>query len=171
MMFKTIISFLALLGSSLPLATSQEVDDSIYLTGLLDSSYWWVEDIFGFTVQAYNEGFFTDANGNPLNNRRLTYDLADSACDEMEAVRAYWRLRTENGNTPPDGVVGCRCSGASLSLARLTSVENVPQVSPASSAAKLSDSDLQTFSRLVAPQDERGEAAAMVCEYLGCHLT
>jgi ABC-type branched-subunit amino acid transport system substrate-binding protein len=163
MMFKTIAHFVFLaMLACLPMAASQE-DDSIYLAGLLDTTaYWWAEDVFRFTVESYNEGYFKDINGVPLNNRPLTYDLADSACDEMEAIRAYWQLRTANGEMPPDGVVGCRCSGASLSLARLTSVENVPQVSPSSTSAKLSDRNLTTFSRLVAPQDERGDAAAMV---------
>jgi poly [ADP-ribose] polymerase 10/14/15 len=144
-------------------------DNSIYLAGIYDKdSFWWGEDIFEVTVKLYNEGFFDyEMNtGNQIMSRReyeLYYQLADSNCDETQVIRAYWDLRTKNGGRPMDGVVGARCSGASLSLATVTDVENVPQVSPSSTSTKLSDDyKYRTFSRVVAPEDENGEAGAMV---------
>lgn len=89
-----------------------------------------------------------------MNNRLVAYELADSKCDETETIRAYWQLRTENNDVPPDGVVGTRCSGPTEALARQLGVEGVPQVSPGASSAKLSDKGrYPEFSRLVAPQD------------------
>lgn len=69
-------------------------------------------------------------DGQPMNNRTLTYKLRDSKCDETETIRQYWKLRQENGDTPPDGVVGTRCSGPAMALASQLGVEGVPQVSP-----------------------------------------
>lgn len=114
-------SFLEFVNTGCPVpATPEQNDGSIYLAGLLDlTSYWWAEDIFQVTVDLYNEGFFTDVNGQPMNNRTVTYKLRDSKCDETEVIRAYWKLRQENDDTPPDGVVGTRCSGPAMSLASI----------------------------------------------------
>jgi len=136
----------------------------IYLAGIYDqTAFWWGEDIFRITVDLYNEGFFNDEGESLTAQSFLVYELADSACDETEAIRTYWDLRTANSGVPMDGVVGTRCSGSSLSLARLTGVEEVAQVSPSATSGKLSDKDRYPFfSRLVAPHDETGEAGAMV---------
>ena len=97
------------------------------------------------------------------NNLRLEYSLANSNCDSTNATRAYWKLRTANNHRPMHGIVGARCSGASASLARISEGDGVPQVSPASNAAELSD-DIRFpfFSRLVAPNNEFGEVGAFV---------
>jgi len=72
-------------------------------------------------------------------------------------------MRTVNGNRPPHGIVGARCSGASIQLARIAGLEGVPQLSPASNSARLSDdTEFPFFSRLLAPNDERGEVGALV---------
>ena len=50
-----------------------------------------------------------------------------------------------------------------MTLARLTGLEKVPHLSPASNSAALSDKEeFPFFSRLVAPNDERGEVGATI---------
>jgi len=79
-------------------------------------------------------------------------------CDETTTMRSYWKIRTENGNKPMHGVIGARCSGATMALSRIAALENVPQISPSSDSAQLSnDIEFPNFSRMVSPNDERGE--------------
>ncbi|MHA7927797.1 MAG: hypothetical protein ACX936_21575, partial [Marinobacter sp.] len=135
---------------------------NIYLAGVYDLiSYTWAPDVFAVTVKLVNEGFFDDLTL-PAGHH-LTYDLVNAACDESTAVREYWNVRTANNNKPPLGIIGARCSGASIQLARVSGLEGVPQLSPASTTAQLSDdSEFPYFSRLVAPNDEGGEVGAVV---------
>jgi len=140
-------------------AASVEQDDTrIYLAGLMDTTAFpWAADIFQFTVEQINNGF----HGNY--SVPVEYDLVHSGCDETTAVQEYWKLRLQNGNRPPDGIIGARCSGASTSIARISGLEQVPQISPASNSAVLSDDrKFPFFSRMVAPDDERGEVGALV---------
>jgi Receptor family ligand binding region len=149
-------SFLAFVNMGCPIPSSPEQNnETIFLGGVIDlTGFDWAVDIFQVTVDLYNQGFFVNNNESSINNRVLTYDLADSKCDETEAIRAYWRIRTDNGGIPPEGVVGTRCSGASESLARVTGVEGVPQVSPSATSGKLSDNERYPgFSRVVGPQN------------------
>lgn len=134
-------------------------DDEIYLAGIMDTtSYTWCPDVFEFTVERLNEGYKNILSG----NQSLSYTLVNSNCDETTAVTEYWKLRTLHGNQPPDGIVGARCSGASVSLARISQQEQVPHISPSSNSAKLSDNEeFPYFSRLVAPNDETGEVGAI----------
>lgn len=143
--------------------TTQDLLDPsiIYIGGLMDlGSYTWCKDIFDFTVEKINERqLWPDALPAPF---VLKHDLKDSRCDESTAVQQYWALRTENGLQPPHGIIGARCSGASTSLARISGLEAVPQLSPSSNSAKLTSGEFPFFSRLVAPNDERGEVGAVV---------
>lgn len=135
----------------------------IYLAGIFDtSSYTWGPGVFNVTVKLINEGRW-DALGEF--GQTLEYTLVDSHCDETAAARAYWELRTLNNNRPPAGIVGARCSGASISLARISGLEGVPQLSPASNSARLTDEfNFPFFSRLVAPNNEQGEGTCVcVC--------
>ena len=147
-------------------AASQPLDSGrIYLGGLLDlNSYPWGPDIFKFTVQQINNNNFPilDRSKFPNNNAAVEYSLKDSKCSENVAVQEYWKLRQELGNRPPHGLIGARCSGASVSVARISGLEAVPHVSPASNSATLSSQEFPYFSRLVAPNDERGEVGALI---------
>ncbi|KAG7341246.1 receptor family ligand binding protein [Nitzschia inconspicua] len=157
-------SFLEFVNLGCPIPASPEQDnETIFLGGILDlEDFDWPVDIFRVTVDLYNEGFFLDNNGSPINNRALTYSLGNSKCDETETIRAYWNLRRENGDVPPEGVVGTRCSGPSQALANLLGVEGIPQISASATSGRLSDNErYPEFSRVVGPQNEHGEALAM----------
>jgi ABC-type branched-subunit amino acid transport system substrate-binding protein len=147
--------------------TNMEEPNEVYIAGIFDlNSYDWGADIFNFTVKLINEGWWDMDD----KDARVVYDLISSNCDPTTAVRAYGQLLTENGGIPMDGIVGARCSGASASLARISGLDGVPQVSPSSNSAQLSAKLLGTndtqefpfFSRLVAPNDDRGETGALV---------
>ncbi|KAL3941345.1 MAG: hypothetical protein SGBAC_004290 [Bacillariaceae sp.] len=129
---------------------------NITIAGIFDTtSFSWGQDIFDFTVA-------TLKNEQPL-YQTLNGVVQDAACDETTAVRAYWKLRTDNNNVPVHGIVGARCSGASVSLARIAGLEKVNMVSPSATSAILSaDEEFPYFSRLVAPDDSRGEVGALV---------
>ena len=127
----------------------------IKLAGIVDTTaYDWAEDVFDVTVQLLNQG----AWGVVPPNMTISYSLENGNCDPTTAAQAWWKLRTENGNQPLDGIVGARCSGASVTLARLSGLEHVPHISPMSNSARLSDTqEFPYFSRLVAPNNEKGE--------------
>jgi hypothetical protein len=89
----------------------------VYIAGLFDTeSYYWGPEIFNFTVSlinnhtnGWNDEIFDDETF-------LKWRVANTACDASVAARAYWGLRTENGGVPMHGIVGARCSGASIEL-------------------------------------------------------
>jgi hypothetical protein len=116
-----------------PACTVRAEDDpnTIYLAGITpvdDEDFVWVEDIFNYTVQLINQGAWRWGNSDTFapglfggdNGLTLIYDLENSDCSEILSVRRYWALRAANGNVPPHGVIGDRCSGASISLSRIT---------------------------------------------------
>jgi hypothetical protein len=145
---------------------SNNTTGKIYIAGIFDlDAFDWGPDIFEYTVKLINEGhwdIFVQPSGNGGDQQQLVYSLKNEACDETTAVRGYWDLRTQNGNKPMDGIIGCRCSGPSISLARISGLEKVPQISPASNSAKFNTREFPYFSRLVAPNNEEGEVGAMV---------
>ena len=120
----------------------------------------WPEHLLKFTVHLINnhtDGWYDDV----LTDATLNYTMSDSACDPDVATRAYLNM-TRSGNAP-DAIFGCRCSGASVAVARLAAVENIPMLSPASSSTKLSNKDeYPTFSRLFAPDDDTGQVGALI---------
>jgi hypothetical protein len=89
--------------------------------------------------------------------------LANSGCDENAGATAYWDVRPSCGGTPLHGVIGCRCSGASMAAARIAGLEHVPQISASSTSPKLSDKNaFPYFFRTVAPDGPAGTLGAMV---------
>ena len=81
----------------------------------------------------------------------IEWALENSACDPKEATRAYWNLRTSRR---PHALIGARCSGASVAIARMAGLDEVPQISPTSSSAKLSDTDeFPLFARLISAHE------------------
>ncbi|CAJ1958166.1 unnamed protein product [Cylindrotheca closterium] len=129
---------------------------AVSIAGIFDtSSFSWGEDIFNFAV--------TRIKNQNAAYQNLNSTVVDAACDETTAVRAYWKLRTENFDVPVHGIVGARCSGASVSLARIAGLEKVNMVSPSATSSILSDAEeFPYFTRLVAPDDSRGEVGAVV---------
>ena len=83
-----------------------------------------------------------------------------SACDESTATRAYWQVHQEH---VLHGVVGCRCSGETIAVARIAGLQGIPQVSPTATSSRLSESsEFPFFSRMVAPDNGRGEVGAVI---------
>lgn len=120
----------------------------------------WVEHLVKFTIHLINDhtdGWYDDV----LPDAILDYTMKDSACHADDATRAY--LNLTRGDNAPHVIFGCRCSGASVAVARLAAVENIPMLSPASSSVKLSNKDeFPTFSRLAAPDDSTGQVGALI---------
>jgi ABC-type branched-subunit amino acid transport system substrate-binding protein len=146
----------------------QTEDDLIYIAGIFDTSdFYWGEELFEYTIEGIRNGWFNDFWA-LLQEPNLRYAVADAACKETTAARSYWELRQQNNGRPPHGIVGARCSGASISLARIAGLEGVPQVSPDATSSKLSDNDeFPYFFRLLAPDDARGEVGALMAMMRG----
>ena len=137
----------------------------VYIAGIIDTTntYHWAEEIFAFTVDLlnnHNDGWHDEIFDD---GTVIEFEVANADCDETTAARAYWDLRIAKNGLPVHGVVGARCSGASIAIARIAGLEGIPQVSPVSTSSRLSDGrEFPFFSRLVAPDDARGEVGAVV---------
>ncbi len=122
----------------------------------------WARQIIDFTFTLLND--HTDGWHDEIfpDGTIINYRISDPVCDETAAARAYWDLRNEWDGIV-HGVVGCRCSGASIAVGRITNLDNVTQISPSSTSQKLGDKgDFPLFSRLVGPSSSEGEVGAMV---------
>ena len=131
-----------------------------YIAGVFDLSFYdWVQDIFDYQFNVV----INNSEETVTDKSKFVYTLHDSNCDETSAVRGYWNARTQNGNVAPHGVIGCRCSGASIAVARIATLEVVPQISPYSTSSKLSNKqEFPYFSRLLSPDGPLGETGAVV---------
>jgi hypothetical protein len=99
------------------LAASSNDTKSVYIAGLFDTeNFDWGREIFETTcslINNHSDGW----NDDILNDGTvLKCKVADTKCDGTVAARAYWDLRKENGGVPMHGIVGARCSGASITL-------------------------------------------------------
>ncbi|CAB9502247.1 TCDD-inducible poly [ADP-ribose] polymerase [Seminavis robusta] len=177
------------IGSSLSGALAQEDDndDTIRIACIFDTTgYDWSPDVFEVTFQLINDGWWgilptstttsSSNNGTSTTRTRVTYELMDSNCDAMAATNAYWTMFHNDHNNNDDdnhttqqplrrfhGIVGPRCSGAAIALGRFAGLEEIPQISPTTNSAILSDkTQFPLFSRLVPPSDERGHVGALV---------
>ncbi|KAI2502798.1 G-protein coupled receptor [Fragilaria crotonensis] len=122
----------------------------------------WARQIIDLTFALIND--HTDGWHDEIFNDGtiINYSIADPACDETNATRAYWDIRNEWGGIV-HGVVGCRYSGASIAVGRITNLDDVTQISPSSTSPKLGDKDdFPLFSRLVGADDSNGEVGAMI---------
>ena len=115
--------------------------------------------LFRFTVELLNDhtdGFYDDIFDN--DGTIIDWTVSNSACDATTTVRAFWNLRETRGENP-NALIGCRCSSASISLARTSGLMKVPQISPESTHSALSDKEeFPYFSRLSSSK----EAQALV---------
>ena len=136
--------------------------NKIYIAAIFDTTtYDWGPDLVNVTVDLINQGWWGALSGP---SEFLRYELANAKCDATTAVRAYWELRTQNGNKPMDGILACRCSGASISVARTSGLEGVPQISAASNDASLSNNEeFPFFSRVISPNNEKGTVRLLRC--------
>lgn len=143
----------------------QQSKDSIYIAGAFDTTNFdWGVELFNFTISMLNnhsDGWHDDVFANE--NVTIEWEVRDAACDAGVATRAYWDLRRPDSIPVMHGLVGCRCSDASIAVARIAGLENVAQVSPTSTSARLSDDEeFPFFSRVVAPDDASGGVGALV---------
>lgn len=139
----------------------------VQVAGILDTvNLGWAEDVWNVTTQLLKEGdwlktVIPEFGGSNIDDTEFAFTLRNAACDATTAVREYWAER-EDG-TPPNAIVGAYCSGASISLARVAGLEQVPMLSPFSASSQLSETaEFPYFSRIVAPDDSRGGVGAMV---------
>ncbi|CAB9505298.1 Glutamate receptor, metabotropic 8 [Seminavis robusta] len=120
----------------------------------------WPSKILNFTMELINnktDGWHDDV----LPDTVLQGSMHDSACDADIAVGAY--LNVSKTVDDPFAIVGCRCSGATMAVARLSGIENIPILSPSASSAKLSSTiGYPTFSRMMAADNEAGLVGATV---------
>ena len=155
----------------------------IRIAGIFDTTnYDWSPDIFQVTVEMINQGEWDVLPP----NYEVVYELEDSSCNDMKAVQAYWDMFhrtihqqdnptcTSSSNSATDSVdplerqrfhaiVGPRCSGSAIAMARFAGLANVAQISPTSNSALLSDkSQFPLYNRMVPPSDERGHAGATI---------
>jgi hypothetical protein len=113
----------------------------ITLAFVFDKSFHWAESIMNYTIQMLNnrtDSWYDDifGDGTVVEGR---FALAD--CDGTDAADAYWDIRERFGGVAPMGCVGARCSQSTMALGVVTTVENVPLVSPASNSPILSDKE------------------------------
>lgn len=128
------------------------------------------QQIFRFTIALINDhsdGWFDDVfNDGTI----IDWSVMNSACDATFAVRAYWDLRTQNVGKP-HGIVGCRCSSASVAVARIAGLEQVPQNSPSSTSARLSNKEEFPFVFRVISAEETSATISMLRSFNWDRLT
>ena len=142
------------------------VDGKVYIAGILDTAVSTgygseMKKHFEMTAQLINDhsdGFWD----NILAGTELKVTTANSGCDSALAGPAYWDKR-RNWGQPLHGVVGGRCSGASMAIARIAALEQVLQIAPSATSSKLNDRvEFPYFYRTAAPDDSTGEIGALV---------
>ena len=115
---------------------------------------------FDLTVQLINnktDGFWDDL----LPDTEIKSIRAHSGCSEHLGAPAYWSIR--KWGKPLHGVVGARCSGPSMAIARVAQLEHVPQISFSATSPKLSSTtDFPYFYRTVSPDGADGGVGATV---------
>ena len=138
-------------------------DKVVHIAGIFDTQFFdWGEEIFSFVIELLNnkqdgwhDDLFTDGT-------TIKFKIEDSGCDSTPAARAFSQVRNQLDGLV-HGIVGARCSSASLTLATIADLEGIPQVSPSSTSAKLSNpDDYPFFSRTVSPDTDQGQVGALV---------
>jgi hypothetical protein len=108
-------------------------------------------------INNHTDGLWDDV----LTDAQIQISMADSDCNELKAAPAYWGIR--DWGQPLHGVIGCRCSAASMAVAAVARLEQVPQISFSSTSARLSDkTHFPYFFRTVTPDGPKGGGGAMV---------
>ena len=137
----------------------------VYIAGIFDQqddgSY--VEEIkhhFQLAVALLNnhsDGMWDDV----LSDAVVEHTMADSGCSEILGAPAYWSVR--EWGQPLHGVIGCRCSGASMAVQTVAQLEQVPQISmSATSPALSSKTRYPHFYRTIAPEGLGGAIGAQI---------
>lgn len=136
-------------------------DGKVYMAGVFDTAHLDTIDHFQLAVSMIkdrNDGWHDDL----LTDTALETVVEDGGCDGAVAGPAYYKMKNQWG-APLHGIVGCRCSGASMAVGRIAGLEKVNQISFSSTSAKLSDeAEFPYFSRVVPPDNEEGGVGALV---------
>jgi hypothetical protein len=108
-------------------------------------------------INNHTDGIWDDI----LTDAQIKINMADSQCSEQKAAPAYWGIR--GWGKPLHGVIGCRCSGASMAVAAVARLEQVPQISSSATSSMLSDkARFPYFFRTVADDGPKGGVGAVV---------
>lgn len=123
----------------------------------------WDEDLVKYVIQMLNDktdGWYDDLFSD---GTTIEYEFRHASCEPSSSSLAYWDMRSDWNGTAPHGVIGARCSSASMELAVTALLENVSLLSPGSSSVQLSDkSSFPLASRVMAADDSAGQAGALV---------
>ena len=143
-------------------ACGRPSDGKIYLGGLFDTTTDQDTKInFDLAIamlKNHTDGWHDDL----LTDAALNTTVEDGACDGATAGPLYFKLKNQWAS-PLHGIVGTRCSGASMAVARIAGLEKINQISFSATSAKLSDpAEFPYFTRTVAPDDGNGQVGAIV---------
>ena len=147
------------------LVAAQGPGDQLYVGGLFDYR---VRDRyqFEFVAQLINDkadGFYDEL----LPDLTLQTRAVDSGCDPTLATTELWGLAQDWGQ-PLHGVIGARCSSASMEVATLTRLRQIPQISARSTNPRLSDMvKYSHFYRTCAPDGRQGKMLAELVAAFG----
>jgi ABC-type branched-subunit amino acid transport system substrate-binding protein len=162
-------SVLLLLGN---VSAQNQERRSIQIAGIMDTeNLQWSTELWDFTIKSLQEDWLLDlypilgVERETLSNTNFTFTLANGACDPTTTVRSYWKIREDEPfpDMPPHALIGAYCSGSSMALATIAGLEEVVQVSHASTSSELSDKEqFPFFLRMLAPDNHLGEVGALV---------
>ena len=132
----------------------------VYVGGLFDHR---ITDRYQFEFAASlindkTDGFYDEL----LPDITMQTRILDSGCNVVTATTQMMALAQDWGQ-PLHGVIGARCSSASMGVAMLTRLQQIPQISARSSNPSLSDKTMYShFYRTCAPDDRQAASLAAV---------
>ena len=137
----------ALLAAAIP---STAAPSEVRVGGLFQrSSIKWAR--YAAAVMAVDE---INSRSDLLAETTLRYAVKDSACSAGYAlVGAHELIQTSFSGTGVAALIGATCSGGSAAAAGYAALYEVPQLSPSSTSAALSDSSAYPYFARTAPSD------------------
>jgi NhaP-type Na+/H+ or K+/H+ antiporter len=137
----------------------------VYVGGLFDHR---ITDRYQFEFAASlindkTDGFYDEL----LPDITMQTRILDSGCNVVTATTQMMALAQDWGQ-PLHGVIGARCSSASMGVAMLTRLQQIPQISARSSNPSLSDKTMYShFYRTCAPDDRQAASLTQLVTSLG----
>jgi branched-chain amino acid transport system substrate-binding protein len=142
------------LGASLALSSAALAQDiTIAVAGPMTGG----ESAFGRQMKNGAEMAVADLNAaGGLLGKKLVLDVEDDACDPKQARSVAEKI----GSAKIPFVAGHYCSSSSIPASEAYADGNVLQITPASTATKLTDANLWNVARVCGRDDQQGPAAA-----------
>jgi hypothetical protein len=142
-------------------ACGRASDGKVYIGGLFEKNQMDTTRYFEHAAAMLKDR--TDGwHDNLITDTLLETKTVDAMCDASVAAPAYYDMKATWG-APLHGIMGCRCSSASMAVARVAGLDKVNMVSMSSTSAKLSDMvEFPFFSRVAAPDNGGGAVGAIV---------